>query len=472
MIEAAFLLARADIVRAPGVRAAHKRTSVGAPAYQALAILTLVYVFNVMDRSIVTILLQPMGEELGLHDWQLGLLNGLAFAALSTVLGLKIARLADRSSRVRLIACSLLCWSTMTLLCGRAANFSQLLLCRMGVGVGEAGATPASHSIIADYFPPHRRATAHAIFGVGLPIGGTLGMAIGGVIVDLWGWRAAFLTAGIPGLALSLLLLTTRLLAEPPRGRYDTGGAMQGEIPPFRAVLALLWRHASARHTLLGLTLSVLVGNVAASFSAAFLVRQFGFNYSFVALVMVLTTFVPAGIGVLTSGLLADRLARYDRRWYMWMPAVALLLSAPFQLFAYSRVGWIPMTVLLVIPGLCAAAYVAPSYATLQNLAEPRMRATVTAIATMCTSLIGMGLGPLLGGISIDLLTGHYLAAAGFPGLVGQCHGSPVGNLALACHAAIASGTRATLMLWAPLTVWPAIHYFIAARTIRADLTN
>lgn len=473
MSERGLLLA---VTRAPGLSPGGRaRTLPARPAstspQAALAVLTLIYVLNIMDRSIVTILLQPMGEEFRLHDWQLGLLSGLAFAAVSTTLGLRIARLAERVNRVKLIAASLVCWSVMTALCGRATGFPQLLLCRMGVGIGEAGALPASHSIIADHFLPERRATAHAIFGMGLPIGGLLGISVGGVVADLWGWRQAFIVAGLPGFAVALVLAGTHVLREPARGRFDPLDTVNAEVPPLGAVLTLLWRRRTARHALCALTLSVLVGNASASFAAAFLVRQFGFSYSFVALIMGVTNFAPAIAGVLASGILADRLARGDRRWYMWMPAAALLIGIPFQLLAYNCTEWLPMAALLIVPGLCAAAYMAPTHATLQNIAEPRMRATVTAIATLCTSLVGMGIGPLLGGLSIDLLSSHALAAAGHGDFTRTCHGlQPAGELARACHAALVGGTRAALMLWAPLMAWPAAHYLIAARTIRADL--
>lgn len=440
----------------------------------ALAILTLVYVFNVMDRWIITILLQPMKEELRLPDWQLGLLNGLAFAALSSTLGLKIARHAERADRVKILAASLFVWSIMTTLCGRATSFAQLFLYRMGVGAGEAGCTPTSHSLIADYFPPEQRTTAHALYGLGLPIGGLLGMISGGVIADHWGWRWAFAAVGLPGIILALWLRA--LLREPPRGERDEPSPLsQTSVPPLRAVLGLLWRCRTARHTIFALTLSVLIANAASCFFAAFLVRRFGFQYSFVALLAGLTNFVPAALGVLGSGLLADRLGRRDRRWYMWMPMASILLAIPFHLLAYSQTDWLPMAVLLVVPGLCAAAYMAPSYATLQNIATPRMRATVTAVAMICTGIIGMGIGPLLGGMTIDLLASYRFAAAGLGDFTQICPGGSAppdapAALILTCRETLASATQTALLLWAPLMLWPAAHYGIAARTIRQDL--
>jgi len=440
----------------------------------ALFILTLIYVLNVTDRWIVTILLQPMKEELRLPDWQLGLLNGLAFAALSSTLGLKIARHAERANRVRILGLSLLSWSVMTVLCGRATNFLQMLLFRMGVGAGEAGCMPTSHSLIADYFPPDRRTTAYALYGLGLPIGGMLGMISGGVITDHWGWRSAFIAAGLPGILLGVGLRF--LLREPPRGEQDTTRpSASAEVPPLRAVLALLWRCRTTRHTIIALTLSVLIANAASCFFPAFLVRRFELPYSFVAILTALTNFVPAAIGVLVFGLAADRLGNRDRRWYMWVPMVAVLLAIPFHLIAYRQAQWLPMIAFLIVPGFCAAAYMAPSFATLQNIATSRMRATVTAVAAICTGLIGMGIGPLLGGMTIDTLAGHLFATGGMGDFALTCPGgAPPPNasaaVALSCRETLASATQLALLLWAPLMIWPAVHYYIASRSIRRDL--
>src|SRR5580693_3853145 len=184
-----------------------------------LTTLTLVYTLNFIDRTIVSIIGQPMKESLGLTDNQLGLLGGLAFAALYTVLGVPIARLAERVSRVNIIAVCITLWSAFTALCGVAPNFSVMLAMRVGVGIGEAGCSPPAHSLISDYYEPQRRASALSVYAFGIPLGGMLGAIFGGVIAQYLNWRVAFMVVGLPGLILAVLVKL--VVKEPPRGHSD-----------------------------------------------------------------------------------------------------------------------------------------------------------------------------------------------------------------------------------------------------------
>jgi MFS family permease len=224
------------------------RSSGARHAWTVLAMLTAAQVLSFMDRFLLNILGQPIKEDLHLTDWQLGLLNGLAFAASYTIVGVPLARLAERRNRVGVIVGCILVWSGMTMMCGLAASLWQLMLLRMGVGVGEAGAVPASHSLITDYFPPRRRASALAVLGVGIPLGALLGSTLGGSLADASGWRHAFVMLGAPGVVVALLV--GLLIREVPRGRLDPidKRVAAAEPPPsFKATIQLLWRSPTAR---------------------------------------------------------------------------------------------------------------------------------------------------------------------------------------------------------------------------------
>ena len=443
------------------------------PRYRwfVLAILVVVYILNFMDRWIITILLQPIKEELHLADWELGLLNGFAFAILSSTAGLKLARMAERGNRVTILSVCIVAWSILTACCGLAGTFWQLLLARMGVGIGEAGGMPASHSLLADYFPPDRRAIAHAIYGLGLPIGGLLGMVIGGILVDHSGWRSAFLVVGLPGILIALLVRL--MLREPPRGRYDPP-ALADATPSFGAVARGIWQRPTSRHIVIGLTLAVLIGNSGTSFLAPYLLRRFDLSYTEVALLVGATNFVTAAISTVVAGIIADTLGRNDRRWYMWVPAIGIVLAIPLNLAAYAQDDWIGLALFLAPAGLLVATYMAPSFATLHNLAQPRARATTSAIVALCMGLIGASIGPLLGGLTIDLLAEHYFAARGLAGFASACPGglAPAdasAAIAAACGPVLARATQMSLLAWAPLMLWPAIHFWIASRHIATE---
>jgi len=453
-----------------GVPAAGPAKS-GARAWIALSILLLAYIFNFMDRWVITILLQPIKEELLLADWQLGLLNGFAFSLLSSVAAIKLARMAEIHNRVRILTACIVFWSALTALCGLVTTFWQLIVARMGVGVGEAGGLPSSHSLLADYFPPERRALAHSIYGLGLPIGGMLGMMLGGILVDLAGWRSAFLVVGLPGLLVALLVWFG--LREPPRGRYDPP-ADKEDAPPLLYVAASLWRRPTTRHILIGLTLAVMIGNTGTSFLAPYMIRRFDLSYSEVALLVGVANFLTAAIGMLAGGILTDRLGRRNIRWYMWIPVLGILIAIPFNVGAYMQDSALAMVAFLIPAGMVIPTYLAPSFATLHNLSQPRSRATVTAIAGICMGMIGAGLGPLLGGVTIDLISEHLFGRAGFSGFLTACPGglpgpgSPAAVAAL-CEPVLARATQLCLLGWAPVMVWPAFHFWLASRPIRNE---
>ncbi|MBW3558948.1 MAG: MFS transporter [Proteobacteria bacterium] len=440
----------------------------GYKAY-ALGLLVVVYVSNFIDRTIVGIVAQPMKEELGLADWQLGLLSGLAFALFYTVLGLPIARLAERRSRVSIIAIALAVWSLMTAVCGLAQTFTQLLLARVGVGVGEAGCSPAAQSLIADYYPPESRATALSIYSLGIPIGSLFGAVAGGWIAQELGWRAAFMLLGLPGLALALLVKLT--LKEPVRGGYDLRAPV-GEAPSFGAVMRTLFSKPAFIHVALGGAMASFAGYGIGAFTIPFLLRGFDISLVQASSAYGLVGGLSAALGTGLGGWLADRTSKRSKRSHVLIPAVGLIASAPLYVLTFAQTALLPMALLIIVPAVIHYFYLGPTWGLTSNMVESRMRATATAILLLIINLIGLGLGPtVVGGLS-DLFAqtafgaGDYAAAC--PG--GRAlPGSPSAQAA-ACRTASFEGVKHAIMAASLVYVWAGLHYLRAGRTLTRDL--
>ena len=380
-----------------------------------LCVLMLGYVLNSFDRSILGILLEPIKLEFGVSDMYLGLLSGIAFAAFYATLGMPIAYWADRSNRRNVLALAILIWSAMTALCGLAASFVMLLLARIGTAIGEAGGSPPSHSLIADYFAAERRGTALSIYALGAPAGAMLGGLLGGIGNELFGWRITFILAGLPGLLLAPLVLAT--IVEPREttaGRASDHAATAGEArrdpsgppaPPFGDVVRFLWRRSSFRHLCLACALHAMALYGAWTFNAAFLIRSHGWGTADVgALLALMGAFGLAG--TFLGGVLADRLCTRQRegRWDMWVPAAATLLLVPFQLVAYLSAGAPVVVLAFALCGFLGAVFFGPSFAMAQALAAVRMRAVAASVLIFVKTMIGLGIGPLLIGRTSDLL--------------------------------------------------------------------
>lgn len=318
-----------------------------------LALLMIVYTSNFVDRTIVAILGQAIKVDMKISDAQLGLLGGIAFAVLYTTLGIPIARLAERHNRVTIISICLTIWSGMTALCGLAANFPLLMLCRVGVGVGEAGCSPSAQSLIADYYAPEKRATALSIYSFGIPLGSMIGAVSGGLMAQYFGWRAAFMIVGLPGVLLAILVKLT--LKEPPRGLSEPGGArLAAPAPSLWTVAKQLFGAPSFRHMAAGVTLVSFAGYGIGQFSAPYFVRRFGLSYAEVGLVFGLIGGISSGLGTVLGGYVTDRAGRTDRRWYAWTPAIGVAIAAPIYLAAYLQESWIAAAAILLAPGSSA----------------------------------------------------------------------------------------------------------------------
>jgi len=376
-----------------------------------LALLTTAYFFSYMDRQILAILQELIREDLGLTDTQLGLLAGFAFAIFYATLGIPVARLADRGNRVNIIAIALTLWSLMTAVCGLAQNFIQLLFARIGVGVGEAGSSPPSHSIIADLYPPEKRAGAMGIYSLGVVLGTALGTIIGGTVAHYYGWRVAMFTVGLPGIALAIIIKL--VMVEPRRGLSDpqqvAEGEVKGAIPPlsegFRAMLA----NRPAFHLVMGVTITSMIGYGHAAFGPSFMQRSLGMEMIDVARIVAPVGAVMGTISAVGGGWLANRLAtHYGLHAQSWMVFALKLVGLPLSfLFYFSDTPEIALPAYWLAV-LLISSYLGPTFALIQGLAPLRMRALWAAITLLVINLVGLGLGPTLIGVVSDLLRPAY----------------------------------------------------------------
>lgn len=377
--------------------------------YYVLALLTLGYVFNFVDRQVMTILIEPIKMEFGASDTQMGLLSGLAFALFYATLGIPVARLADRWSRRNVLAISMTTWSAVTALCATATGFWHLLLLRIGVGIGEAGGTPPSQSLLADYFPPEKRAFAQGILATAPNIGILVGLFGGALIAEAYGWRSVFLVFGIPGVLLAILIQLT--IKEPLK---VTASASEEGAGLF-STLGNIFRLPSFAHIMVGVGFTGIAGYGLGVWSPSFLVRVHNMSLVDAGLYLGLIGVFGGGLGTISSGLLVDRLARRDKRWQLWLPAIGIFLALPTQLAfllwpAEHRLVMgdvdVPFAlVFMALSAVFASFWIAPSYAAVQNLVPQCWRTQASALMLLAINLLGMGLGPLLVGMLSDLLS-------------------------------------------------------------------
>lgn len=402
----------------------------------------LVYVFNFIDRQIISVLQEPMRAELGLSDTQLGLLQGLTFAVFYVTMGIPLARWADVGVRRNVVAIAVGTWSVMTALCGVAQNFVQLLIARIGVGVGEAGGSPPSHSIISDLFPPERRALPLAIYSTGITTGVFLAYVFGAWVSDNFGWRLVFIALGVPGVLLALIVRFT--VAEPPRGQYD-GAAASAAPPPMFAVIRFLFGSRAFVHLSLAAAMHAFVSYGVAAFLVSFYVRTYAIpldEISRVALPLGFIIGIGGVIGNFTGGWLSDRMSPRDPRWAMWIPAIANVALVPFAAAAILSRDFHFSLAMYVLPLAFSYIYLGPTLATTHALVQPRMRAMASAVLFFIVNLIGLGLGPTLVGVISDAL----VATRG------------------------ADSLRYAIVVTFCFNFWSAAHYWLASRHLKSDL--
>ena len=434
--------------------------SVGRRRY-ILTLLMIAYVLSFLDRQVLSILVEPIKNELHVGDTLMGLLTGPVFVLFYCFLGIPIAWLADRRSRPMIITVSLALWSAFTALSGLATSFVPLALARLGVGFGEAGCNPSSHSLIADISTGQQRASGLAFYSLGVPIGTLLGLAMGGLVADAYGWRAAFMVAGLPGLALAALIGLT--VKEPrPRAAPGPAAVAQSLVQPFRDLadtVTALRDKPSFWFAALATGFSAFVGYGLLFFNASFFLRCHGAELAQLAghfglksqgllgLALGLVTGIGGFTGTVIGGWIADRASTRDRRVFASVPAVAALIAVPAVFVIYLVPGVLPALALLLIPNVALTIWYGAVYSTAQSVVAPRRRATAAALLLLILNLIGLGLGPTFLGFLSDLL-----ANAG--------------------HLGKAEGLRWAIIVTGCFNLLSAGFFWMARRTVREDVVS
>jgi MFS family permease len=394
-----------------------------------LAMLMIAYTLSFLDRQMLSILVEPIEKDLHISDSAIGILTGPVFVIFYTVLGIPIAWLADRWSRPAIVAIALTLWSGFTALCGAAGGFASLAFARLGVGFGEAGCNPSSHSLIADISRPDQRASGLSIYSLGVPIGTLLGLALGGVIADVGphGWRIAFLAAAVPGLVLALIIALTIREPRPPRPLVGPN-ALQSLMQPYLDLVDTV-KALSGKRTFwlmaLGSGFSAFVGYAHLFFTSSFFLRchaadvaaiaaGFGLkSKSFLGPALGLMTGLGGMTGTVIGGWIADRAPRRDRRAFATVPGLAAVLVTPLYLLIFTTPNTLLAIALTFIPATISTIWYGAVYSTAQSVVAPHRRATAAALLLLILNLIGLGFGPpFLGAASDFYAKAEHLGAA------------------------------------------------------------
>ncbi len=447
---------------------------------RVLLLLMVAYSFNAADRSIIAIIGQAMKVDLRLTDTQLGVLAGSAFAALYALSGIPTARLAERCNRVTILSVSLGLWSALTALCALTGSFVQLVLMRVGVGVAEAGCSPSAHSLIGDYYDRAHRTSALGVYSCGISVGYLFVSVVGGYVTLHFGWRAALLAVGLPGVAYALLLKSQ--VAEPAReaapGEKIPGRAFswRTEFAELAATARTLFLNWPAANILAGFILTSFASYGTYAFLPAYFKRAFELDYAGIGVVLGLVGSVPVALGILAGGALTDRLARHHPRWYALVPAAGLLLTTPLYLAALLQPQWRAAAWLLSAAGFFQYVALAPSFGTIQNVVAARRRATAAALVFLALNVLALGGGSLFTGMLIDHLAQGSFHLLGGGSFAQACPGGqPVAGssqLAGACAASLVRGTRSGIMVTVCVHAWAALHYLAGSCGLARQLAQ
>lgn len=408
------------------------QAAANAPVY-VLTLLTIVSFFNYLDRWVIAILLEPIKRELSLSDSQMGLVAGFAFAMLYATVGLPLARIADRRSRITLLSICLALWSAMTALTGLVRNFVELFIVRMAVGIGEAGCGPAAHSVIGDIFPRERRPLAISIFQAGGVLGQSAGLAVAGIVAQIWGWRAALMVLGVLGIPLALLIYFT--VREPARGTDHAQASSESML----ATMKILFARPPLRHLVIGVSIAAFGSYGMIQWVPSFFIRLHGLSLAEVGGYLGAAKGAAGVLGTLLGGFALTRLGPRDVRWELWWPMAMFGIGPLFYLVSFAIADWKAALVLQMIGAFISAAAGGVALAAVQSYAEPFRRATALAILGLTSSLLGLGLGPVAVGVMSDLL----VPAFGVESL------------------------RYALILIGCMPIWGAFHLWLASRSAR-----
>jgi predicted MFS family arabinose efflux permease len=453
----------------------------------ALTLLVAIYTVNFLDRQIITTIGESIKNDLHLTDSQMGALGGIYFAAVYTILGIPIARVADKSNRPWVMSISLALWSGFTVVSGVARSYAVLAFSRAGVGIGEAGCSPTAHSLLADYFPPSKRATALAIYSMGISIGTLLGMAIGGIVAEHYGWRSAFFVAGAPGLVFALLSIFTLREPRSQLTRDAQAAANASSHIPLLTVFSTLEQRPTFWLFGLGGALTSFVSYAHGQFFTPFFLRNHAHELTvlaghfgmapaagkaplgFISLALGLGAGLGGAFGSWLGGVLADKLGQKDVRNYALFPLLVPFVSLPVLWYAAGTDNMALALVLLLIPNIGVGAWWGPVYGGVQTMVPPAMRALSAAVLLFVINMIGLGGGPTAFGMTTDAMTNHYLLAAGLD--VGACK-TAVGAAKVACAAASAHGIKTTVYLSTAISPLAMLCFFLSRFTIKQDIAN
>ena len=452
-----------------------------------LSALTLIYILNFVDRGLLAVVGPDLVPELGISDTQFGLLTGFGFALLYTIVGIPLARLADTGHRVWIMTICIALWSLMTALCGLSREvtvgsitigaFWVLLMCRVGVGVGEAGCTPPANSLIADYFTPRERSQALGVYAMGVTLGGMFANLIGGWVTDAFDWRTAFFVVGLPGLLIAAIFKMT--VKEPPRGYTDPVGTKPKERVELREAIRELMTKPAFWLMTAGATIAAFCGYGISSFQSIFLVRAHGITTGEAAIWINTPVALVAASGTFATGWMATRLYKKYPGAIAWVPAIGLALSVPFYLYAFTTENLLYAGICLGIGGFVKYGYLAAQYTIGQGVVTMRVRATATAVLLFVVNLIGYGFGPLFIGAISDIFFVNGIVELGVTAeelARNQCHPRVIAELSEplqnVCGAVYADSLRSAMLITASLYAACAFFFLLTWRRLDKDMVD
>jgi predicted MFS family arabinose efflux permease len=425
---------------------------------------------NLADRQGIAAVAPAFKAELHLTDGQLGILQGLGFAIFYTLFSLPLAILSDRMNRARIIAACITLFGSMVALCGISQNFWQMLLFRIGVGSGDAGFVSPVASLIGDHYPPNKRTSAMTVIWLGAPIGAVTGSVLGGWFAQNLGWRNWFLALSVPALALAVIAFLT--LREPVRGMSDPGGAPVGRPPSPLTVLRFLLGKRSFVHVLTGAALAATGMNAIGQFLARFIVSTHHVGFAEAGRILGTISGVSMASGLAIGGFGMDWMSKFDRRWYVWGPAIGLCLATPLFMLGFAQAAIPAMIGVLICGHVALFVYYTPTLGMAQNMVGPSMRGSSGFVVSLVLGLVGVGLGPTVVGFLSDFFAQQAFPSGSYTALCpgGAAAKGAAAALDAACRTANASGIRNAVMAAAVLFVWAALHYLLASRRLRQDL--
>ena len=466
-----------------------ENTGFGTKPYRTyvLSALTLIYIMNFVDRGLLAVVGPELVPELGISDTQFGLLTGFGFALLYTIVGIPLARYADAAHRVWIMTVCVALWSLMTVLCGLATDvtvgsvtigaFWILLMCRVGVGIGEAGCTPPANSLIADYYAPRDRSQALGVYSMGVTLGTMFANLIGGWVTDVFDWRTAFFVVGLPGILIAVVFKLT--VKEPPRGYTDPKGAQSKEPVELREAIRELMTKPAFWWMTAGATVAAFCGYGISSFQSIFLVRAHGITTGEAAIWINAPVSLSSAIGTFATGWLATKLYKKHPGAIAWVPGLGLALSVPFYVFAFTTDNLLFAAMGLIIAGFVKYGYIAAQYTIGQGVVSMRVRATATAVLLFIANLIGYGCGPLFIGFMSDIFFVDGIVELGVAAeelTRNQCHPRAIGELGEGlqnvCGAVYAQSLQSAMVIMALLYAASSLFFLLTWRRLGKDMVD